>query len=180
MVLLKEISMEVKRIKVVKNWLEPKSVRNIQVFLGFANFYRQFIQGFNRIAAPLTSILKITRSPDKLALSKNNGSRSTSSKNNDSKLAFRKNNSNNKVNGFGIGKNSIEYTKKSGKLFKSGKSKSKKTFKSRNLAKSRKKLSKSRNLTNFNATGTGPKFLIPDIRIALNCLLLALTKALIL
>ena len=28
------------------------------MFLGFANFYRRFIQGFSRIAAPLTSILK--------------------------------------------------------------------------------------------------------------------------
>ena len=27
------------RIKVVKNWPEPKSVCDIQVFLGFANFY---------------------------------------------------------------------------------------------------------------------------------------------
>ena len=28
------------------------------MFLGFANFYRRFIQGFNRIAAPLTLMLK--------------------------------------------------------------------------------------------------------------------------
>ena len=31
--------MEVEQIEVVKKWLEPKSVQNIQVFLGFANFY---------------------------------------------------------------------------------------------------------------------------------------------
>ena len=35
----KDISMEAKRIEMVKKWLEPKSVRDIQVFLGFANFY---------------------------------------------------------------------------------------------------------------------------------------------
>ena len=29
-----------KQIKAVCDWLEPQSVRNIQVFLGFANFYR--------------------------------------------------------------------------------------------------------------------------------------------
>ena len=28
------------------------------MFIGFTNFYRHFIQGFNKIAAPLTSILK--------------------------------------------------------------------------------------------------------------------------
>ena len=52
------IRMEDKRIKTVKQWLEPQSVRDIQVFLRFANFYRQFIQRFSRIAAPLTSMLK--------------------------------------------------------------------------------------------------------------------------
>ena len=59
-VLSKEISIEAKRIEVVKDWLEPKLVCNILVFLGFANFYRRFIQGFSRIAVPFTSILKTT------------------------------------------------------------------------------------------------------------------------
>ena len=58
----KGISMEAKRIEVVKKWPEPKSVRDIQVFLGFANFYRRFIQDFSKIAAPLTSMLKTTMS----------------------------------------------------------------------------------------------------------------------
>ena len=52
--------MEEERIDTMKNWLEPKSICNIQIFLGFANFYRHFIQGFSRIAAPLTSILRIS------------------------------------------------------------------------------------------------------------------------
>ena len=42
-VLSKRISIKVKKIEVVKDWPELKSVRNIQVFLSFANFYRQFI-----------------------------------------------------------------------------------------------------------------------------------------
>ena len=54
--------MEDEKIKAVKQWLEPKLVRDIQVFFGFANFYRWFIQGFNCIAALLTSMLKITES----------------------------------------------------------------------------------------------------------------------
>ena len=40
---LKGINMEAERIEVVKDWPEPKSVRNIQVFLSFANFYWRFI-----------------------------------------------------------------------------------------------------------------------------------------
>ena len=52
------IRMEEERIEAVTNWPEPKSVRDVQVFMGFANFYRRFIRGFSKIAAPLTSMLK--------------------------------------------------------------------------------------------------------------------------
>ena len=54
----KGIRMEDERIKAVKQWPEPQSVRDIQVFLRFANFYKRFIQGFNWIAVPLASMLK--------------------------------------------------------------------------------------------------------------------------
>ncbi len=49
--------MEEERIKAVKALANPKSIRDIQVFLGFANFYQLFIKSFNKIAAPLTSTL---------------------------------------------------------------------------------------------------------------------------
>ena len=61
-VLAQGVRMEDGQIKAVKNWPEPTSVRDIQVFIGFANFYRRFIQGFSRIAALLTSLLKATGS----------------------------------------------------------------------------------------------------------------------
>ena len=41
----KDIRIEDERIEVVKRWPEPQSVRDIQVFLGFANFHCRFIQG---------------------------------------------------------------------------------------------------------------------------------------
>ena len=74
------------------------------------------------------------------------------------------------VNRFSVSKNGIKHVRKSEKLSKSEKSKCKKMFKSRNLAKSRKKLSKSENSTNFNSIRDGPKFLTPDASIAFNCL----------
>ena len=37
------VQIEDERIEVIKNWPQPKSVRNIQVFLNFANFYQGFI-----------------------------------------------------------------------------------------------------------------------------------------
>ena len=38
-----DIHMKDKQIKAVKQWLEPQSVRDIKLFLGFANFYKRFI-----------------------------------------------------------------------------------------------------------------------------------------
>ncbi len=54
------IQMEEERIKAIHDWLEPQLVRDIQVFLGFVNFYQRFIQGFSRLTAPLISMLKTT------------------------------------------------------------------------------------------------------------------------
>ena len=58
----RDICMEDERIRAVEQWPEPKLVRDIQVFLGFANFYWRFIQGFSCIVIPLTSMLKTTGS----------------------------------------------------------------------------------------------------------------------
>lgn len=50
--------MKSKHINSIKNWLEPQSIREIQVFIGFANFYRRFIRNFNAIIGPLILMLK--------------------------------------------------------------------------------------------------------------------------
>ena len=38
-VLAQKVKMDDEQIEIVKNWPEPTSVRDIQVFIGFANFY---------------------------------------------------------------------------------------------------------------------------------------------
>ena len=60
----KGIYIENKKIEAVKQWLEPQSVRDLQVLFGFANFYWRFIQGFSRIVAPLTLMLKTSGSTE--------------------------------------------------------------------------------------------------------------------
>ena len=54
-----EVQIQDERIKAVKNWPELKLIRDLQVFLEFANFYQCFIQGFGKIARPLSSMLRI-------------------------------------------------------------------------------------------------------------------------
>ena len=50
--------MDQERVATIKEWPKPESYREVQVFLGFANFYRRFIYGYSAIAAPLTGLLK--------------------------------------------------------------------------------------------------------------------------
>src|SRR5436190_17176129 len=52
------ISMEPAKIKDVAEWPEPKTVKQVQAFLGFANFYRRFVPGFSSLAKPLTSLTR--------------------------------------------------------------------------------------------------------------------------
>lgn len=52
----KGIRMDPEKIAAIKAWEPPKSVKGIRSFLGFANFYRQFIQGFSSLAEPLTRL----------------------------------------------------------------------------------------------------------------------------
>ena len=47
----------------MKNWPESKSIHAIRIFLCFANFCCCFIHGLSRIAAPLTSMLKMSPTP---------------------------------------------------------------------------------------------------------------------
>jgi len=44
------------KIKIIQDWLEPKKVKDIQSFLGFANFYCQFIFNYSDIVISLTHL----------------------------------------------------------------------------------------------------------------------------
>ena len=36
----------------------PRSVKDVRNFLGLAGYYRRFIEGFSKIAKPMTDLLK--------------------------------------------------------------------------------------------------------------------------
>ncbi|KAJ1126111.1 hypothetical protein NDU88_004520 [Pleurodeles waltl] len=47
-----------RKVKAVSEWPIPKSVCDVQCFLGFANFYRRFINHFSQTVAPITKLLR--------------------------------------------------------------------------------------------------------------------------
>ncbi|GJQ96641.1 putative reverse transcriptase domain-containing protein [Tanacetum coccineum] len=44
------------KIEVVKNWTSPTTPTEVRQFLGLAGYYRRFIEGFSKIAKPLTKL----------------------------------------------------------------------------------------------------------------------------
>ena len=52
------IKMDPAKIETIVNWSTPKNVKDVQSFLGFANFYRRFVFRFSKIADPLTKLTK--------------------------------------------------------------------------------------------------------------------------
>ncbi|GAA5874668.1 hypothetical protein JCM1840_007442 [Sporobolomyces johnsonii] len=52
------VRMDPKKIDSVHSWPLPSNLREVQSFLGFANFYRRFIKDYSKIAHPLTRLTK--------------------------------------------------------------------------------------------------------------------------
>ncbi|PQM43474.1 hypothetical protein VC83_09660 [Pseudogymnoascus destructans] len=52
------VAMEGDRVAAIAEWPTPKTYREVQVFLGFANFYRRFIEQYSSVVAPLTGLMK--------------------------------------------------------------------------------------------------------------------------
>src|SRR5437763_11594776 len=46
------------KVEAILNWLEPKSLKEVQSFLGFANYYKKFIRGYRKVAKPLTDLTR--------------------------------------------------------------------------------------------------------------------------
>jgi len=47
------VRMEKEKIQGVIEWLVPRSTKDVQKFLGLANYYKWFVKDFARIAKPL-------------------------------------------------------------------------------------------------------------------------------
>ena len=52
------LSMDPTKVQTIQDWPEPRKVKDIQSFLGFANFYRRFIHEYSDIVIPLTRLTR--------------------------------------------------------------------------------------------------------------------------
>ena len=53
----KGVRMDPAKVEAIVQWESPTSVKGVQSFLGFANFYCTFIKGFLKLTAPLTALI---------------------------------------------------------------------------------------------------------------------------
>ena len=52
------ISVDPEKIKAIEYWQIPKDVIDVRSFMGITGYYRRLIEGFSRIANPITSLQK--------------------------------------------------------------------------------------------------------------------------
>jgi hypothetical protein len=52
------ISVDPPKVKEIMAWSIPTTDTEIQSFLGLAGYYQRFIEGFSKIAKPMTSLLE--------------------------------------------------------------------------------------------------------------------------
>ena len=52
------IGMDPSKVSAILKWPTPKSVKEVQSFLGFANFYRKFVLHYSSLSTPLTSLTR--------------------------------------------------------------------------------------------------------------------------
>ena len=52
------VKVDPNRIKSIKEWKIPTTLKHLQGFLGLKGYYRKFVKNYGRIAVPLTTLLK--------------------------------------------------------------------------------------------------------------------------
>jgi hypothetical protein len=51
------LAVDLKQVAAILNWKAPKDVWGIKSFIGMVGYYRCFIEGFSKIARPMTTLL---------------------------------------------------------------------------------------------------------------------------
>jgi hypothetical protein len=53
-----KLSMDLIKLSGIRDWPIPTTVKQVQGFIGFANFYRQFLKKFSELILPLNNLLR--------------------------------------------------------------------------------------------------------------------------
>ena len=51
------VRMQKEKVDGILSWPTPRSAKDVQKFMGLANYYRRFIQDFSRVAKPLNILV---------------------------------------------------------------------------------------------------------------------------
>ena len=49
------VTIREKKVESILNWRAPRLVKDVQILIGFANFYRYFLEYFSKVCKPITS-----------------------------------------------------------------------------------------------------------------------------
>ena len=52
------VTISERKVQSIKDWKHLRSVKQVQIFIAFANFYRRLIKHFSKICKPITETLK--------------------------------------------------------------------------------------------------------------------------
>ena len=52
------IKVDPSKVEAVRDWPRPRNASEVRSFLGLAGYYWQFVEGFSKIASPMTELTK--------------------------------------------------------------------------------------------------------------------------
>ena len=60
-IIIEDIKMNFEKVKIIQKWEISRCIRDVQVFLNFANFYRRFILVYSRLFKSLIALIKLNK-----------------------------------------------------------------------------------------------------------------------
>jgi hypothetical protein len=50
--------MDPRKVQAIQDWATPRTLTDVQSFIGFYNFYKRFIKGFSKLARPMVNLTR--------------------------------------------------------------------------------------------------------------------------